>query len=169
MRPISSYRSPKTEVRNDKSIQGKGFFAKRAIKKGEIVFIKSGHIVDGQTAKKLEGRLGEYCLQIEDNFFVCPTDDEEVKSTTIYINHSCQPNVGAAGQISFIALRDISAGEELCADYAMTTARPYSLKCSCGTNDCRRIITGEDWKRPDLQEKYWPYFVDFIKAKISMK
>lgn len=40
---ISSRLSNKVEVR-DKSLNGKGIFAKEAIKKGETVFIKGGHI-----------------------------------------------------------------------------------------------------------------------------
>lgn len=41
---IKSRLSNKVEVRN-KSLNGKGIFAKEDIKKGEIVFIKGGHIL----------------------------------------------------------------------------------------------------------------------------
>jgi hypothetical protein len=167
MTEIKSYRSPKVKVREKSQIQGKGVFAVSAISKGEVVFIKAGHIVDESSANALEARLGEYCLQIDDHFFLCPTTPEEVLSTAIYVNHSCEPNVGPRGQVTFVALRDIQAGEELCHDYAMTTDREYYLTCQCGTPSCRGVITGKDWKRNDLQEKYGKNFAYYILRKIE--
>jgi len=167
MPKIKSYRSPKTEVR-ESLIRGKGLFAKKNIKKGEIVFIKSGHIVKGyKEMKRLEEKFGEYDLQITDDFYLCPKAKEEVKDIAIFINHSCEPNVGPDGQITFVALRNIKAGEELCYDYAMTTNRGYKLQCNCGSKNCRRIITGRDWKRKDLQKKYGNHFAYHILKKIK--
>src|SRR5690606_23332879 len=154
---MQSYKSPKTEVK-DSPIKGKGLFAKENINKGELIFIKSGHIVDCDTADKLEAELGEYCLQITDDFMLCPTTSEEVQNTAIYINHSCDPNVGPEGQVSFVAMRDVAAGEELCYDYAMTTARDYEMKCNCGSLKCRKVITGDDWKLTELQARYGEHF-----------
>jgi len=37
----------------------------------------------------------------------------------LFINHSCEPNVGFAGNVVLVAMRDIEAGEELTTDYAM--------------------------------------------------
>ncbi len=146
-------------------MEGCGLFAKKNIKSGEIVFIKSGKIVTVKEADKLEKELGEYCLQISEQFCLCPTTKEEVVDTAIFINHSCEPNVGPQGEITFVALRDIKAGEELCYDYAMTTARKYELTWACGTSNCRRTITGDDWKRLDLKKKYGTHFVPFILNK----
>jgi len=146
---------------------GKGLFAKEEIKKGEIVFVKSGHILNWEQTKKFTDELGDYYLQIHDDFYLSPTTKDEVQDTAIFINHSCEPNVGPDGQITFIALRDIKTGEELCYDYAMATAHPYELKCNCGNKNCREIITGNDWKRKDLQVKYGNHFVWFILKKIK--
>ena len=166
MPTIKSYKSPKTEVKQKSKIEGNGLFAKKDIKKGETVFIKTGHIVNLKEAKKIEAKFGEYCLQISDHFFLCPKTKEEIKTTAIFINHSCNPNVGPDGQITFIALRDIKAGEELCHDYAMTTDRPYRLKCNCGSSNCRKIITGSDWKLKKIQRRYKNHFCDFIIKKV---
>ena len=35
---------------------------------------------------------------------------------------------------------------------------PLPMACRCGAADCRRTITGEDWRRPDLQRKYGDHF-----------
>ncbi|MDP2666919.1 MAG: SET domain-containing protein-lysine N-methyltransferase [Candidatus Diapherotrites archaeon] len=164
---LASYRSPKVRVLNSSNIDKKGIFAIANISEGETVFVKAGHIVDNQTAKELENKLGEYCLQISDNLNLCPTTKKEVKETAIFVNHSCDPNIGPRGQIVFIAIRNIKAGEELCYDYAMTTARQYNLKCECGTRVCRKKITGEDWKIKSLQKRYKNHFSDFILQKIK--
>lgn len=166
MTKLKSYRSPKTEVRESK-IGGKGLFAKGGIKKGEIVFIKSGHIVAWKDVKNLVKELGDYYLQIYDDFFISPKTKQGVKDTAIFINHSCAPNVGPDGQITFVALRNIKAGEELCYDYAMTTAHYYKLKCNCKSKNCRGIVTGNDWKSKELQKKYGNHFVWFILKKIK--
>ena len=163
---IKSWRSPKTEIRKSEK-EGKGFFAKDDIKKGEIVFVKSGHILNWEKTKKFADKLGDYYLQIHDDFYLSPTTKDEVQNTAIFINHSCEPNVWPDGQVTFTALRDIKAGEELCYDYAMTTAHPYGLKCNCGNKGCRKIITGNDWKLKNLQEKYGNHFVWIILKKIK--
>lgn len=166
MSNIKSWKSLKTEVRKSEK-QGKGLFAKENINEGELIFIKNGHIVNWEKAKKFANELGECYLQISDDFYLSPVTKEEVDDIAIFINHSCDPNVGPDGQITFVALKNIKSGEELCYDYAMTTPRPYKLECNCGSKNCRKIITGEDWKRKDLQEKYGNHFVWFILKKIK--
>ncbi len=167
MHALKSYISPKTEVREKSEIEGNGLFAKQDIKKGEVIFIKNGHIVNHVEAMKLEAKLGEYCLQINDNFFLCPKRKEELKDIAIFINHSCDPNVGPDGQVTFVALRNIKAGKELCHDYAMTTMREYRLKCNCGSKKCRKIITGNDWELKELQNKYGDHFSYHILKRIK--
>jgi len=165
MAKIKSYRSSKVEVR-ESGIAGKGIYAKQDIKKGEIVFVKSGHIVNKKQALHYDKALGEYSLQIADDIFLCPTTKEEVEDTAIFVNHSCDPNVGPDGQITFVVLKDIKAGEELCYDYAMTTDYDYEMKCKCGSKYCRKVIRGRDWKRKDLQERYGRHFTFNILKKI---
>ena len=70
----------------------------------------------------------------------------------LYINHSCDPNIGFAGNVVLVAMRDIHAGEELTTDYAMFDDYEGSMDCTCGRPNCRRRIDGRDWQRPDLQE-----------------
>ncbi len=167
---IKSYRSPKTEVRESNRIKGRGLFAKKAIKKGEIIAIKGGHILNSEEYNELENIPKQYCLQIEDNFFIGPKTEEEIKENAIFINHSCEPNVGFDGQVNYITLRDIMQGEELYHDYAMCfTARNYDFKCTCGTKNCRGTITDNDWKLKELQDKYKNNFAWFILKKIKAK
>jgi len=80
----------------------------------------------------------------------------------LYTNHSCDPNIGLRGEITFLAMRDILAGEELTHDWAMTDNDDYSVKCNCGASTCRKTLTGKDWQRPELQKKYAGYFSAYL-------
>ena len=162
-----SYRSPKTEVRESK-IHGRGLFAIADIAKDEIVAVKGGHIVDGKTLReKITPVLGPVEIQIDDDLFIAPVTDEERELSMLYSNHSCDPNLGMRGEITFVAMRDICAGEELTHDWAMTDDDDYSIECNCGAPDCRKTLTGKDWQRPDLQERYAGYFSAYLARKIA--
>ena len=83
------------------------------------------------------------------------------------LNHSCDPNLGWAGERTLVALRDIAAGDELTVDYATMTVAPWEMDCRCGSAGCRGVVTGDDWRRPDLQERYAGRFSPFINARIA--
>ena len=163
-----SYLSPKTEVRESK-IHGRGLFATADFRKNEIVVVKGGHIVDRKTLReKITPVLGSVEIQIGDDLFVAPVSDEEREFSMLYSNHSCDPNLGVRGEITFVAMRDIRAGEELTHDWAMTDDDDYSIDCNCSAPDCRKNLTGKDWQRPDLQKRYAGYFSAHLSRKIAL-
>ena len=146
--PPLSWRSLKTEVRKS-SIQGRGLFAIADVAKDEIVAVKGGRIVTRDQLRELT-RLGSAEVQIAEDLFICPVTEEEREDSMIFSNHSCDPNVGVCGQIVFVAMRNIRAGEELTHDWAMTDDDESSMVCNCGAQNCRGTITGKDWQRPEL-------------------
>ena len=160
-----SYLSPKTIVK-DSPIQGRGLFAVAPISKGEIVAVKGGHIFNRQTRNKLEKTLGPAEIPIAEDLYIGPMSEEERDGSMIFSNHSCDPNIGVQGQIVFVAMRDIEAGEELTHDWAMTDDEPDDLECNCNAPNCRKIVTGQDWRRKDLQEKYAGYMSWYLEEKI---
>jgi uncharacterized protein len=163
-----SYRSSKTEVRESK-IHGRGLFAIADIAKNEIVAVKGGHIVNRKTLReKITPRLGPVEIQIDDDLFIAPVTEEERELSMLYSNHSCDPNLGVRGEITFVAMREIRAGEELTHDWAMTDDDDYSVECNCGAANCRQILTGKDWQRTDLQERYANYFSAYLAYKIAL-
>jgi SET domain-containing protein len=162
-----SYRSPKSEVRESK-IHGRGLFAIADIAKNEIVAAKGGHIVDRKTLREeITPVLGPVEIQIDDDLFIVPVTEAERDWSMLYSNHSCDPNLGIRGEITFVAMRDICAGEELTHDWAMTDDDDYSIECKCGASNCRKILTGKDWQRPDLQKRYAGYFSAYLAHKIA--
>jgi SET domain-containing protein len=165
MAPLS-FLSPKTLVR-ESSIHGRGLFAAAQIARGEVVAVKGGHIISGAMLLELRPLIGTAEIQIGDDLFICPVTREEREGSMIFSNHSCEPNIGVRGQIMFVAMRDIAAGEELTHDWAMTDNDESTTACRCGAARCRGTITGQDWRKLELQERYRGYFSDYLARKIE--
>jgi len=163
---MKTWRSPKIEV-SDATLAGRGVIAIADIQKDEIVAIKAGNIITRAEIEQATDNAGDMALQIDDEFYLAPRSADEVEEMSVFINHSCDPNVGFRGQVVYVALRDISAGEELCHDYAMERSDDYMLDCHCGSSLCRGKVSGEDWKRPELQQRYGDYFSIYIRNKIQ--
>jgi len=161
-----SYRSPKAEVR-DSPIHGKGLFARQAIAAGEIVAVKGGHIMTRQEWSTREPQLGSAEIQISEELFIAPSRQDQRDGCMLYTNHCCDPNIAIQGQIVFVAMRDISPGEELTHDWATTDDLDYVMECKCGSPKCRGTISGKDWMKKELQEKYQGWFCWFIQRKID--
>jgi SET domain-containing protein len=160
---MKSRLSSKVEVRSS-GINRKGMFAKEPIEKDEVVYIKGGHII---TKDELfsSSVINSY-LPISDEYYLGALNPEEEEDIKLYNNHSCDPNCGMRGEITFVALRNIEVDEELTIDYAFIDNEDYSFVCQCGSPNCRKIVTGFDWKNEDLQKKYLPYFAEYLKEKI---
>jgi SET domain-containing protein len=114
----TSYISPKSKVKKSK-IHGRGLFAIRPIQKGEIVAIIGGHIMNERELQKSDALPEVSYFQIENGFYIGAKEKSEVKKNKRFLNHSCEPNVGFHGQITFVAMRNIKKGEELTYDWAM--------------------------------------------------
>jgi uncharacterized protein len=163
--PDLTYFSPKIEKRAS-LIHGRGLFAKSMIARDEIVVVKGGYVLTRELRDRIGEELGPSEIQIAEDLFIGPTTSAERERGMMHLNHSCEPNLGLQGQIVFVALRDIAAGEELTFDYAMTDDELYEMACRCGSGKCRKLITGADWRKPELQQKYDGYFSWFIQRRI---
>ncbi len=161
-----TYRSPKTEVRKS-PIHGTGLFAKEAIGSGEIVAVKGGYVVAKSEWAVLERELGSAEIQITEDLFIAPVRQDQRDGGMLYTNHSCDPNVAIQGQIVLVAMREITPGEELTIDWATTDDLDYEMECTCARSSCRRIVTGKDWMKRELQDKYRGWFCWFLQRKIE--
>jgi uncharacterized protein len=152
--------------------QGCGIFAKADIRKSERLAIFGGKILLIDEMYELSREMQSYTMQIEERFVLGPAG--AVAEDTDFFNHSCCPNSGFQGQIFLVAMRDISAGEEITFDYAMTVSESvgsdmvFRMDCTCGSSLCRKTITEQDWMLPELQERYKGYFSPYIQDKIAM-
>ncbi len=131
--------------------------------------IKGGHVVDTATLRSLPERLQNSEVQIADGFHLVALTEQEYEPVMLFVNHSCEPNVGIAGNIVLVAMRDIGTGEELTTDYALFDDSDDQMACRCGTRSCRGSIDGRDWQRPELQRRYGRYFSDYLARKIAAR
>lgn len=169
-----SWVNTKIEVSSTKR-KGRGLFAVDEIKKDEIIIVVGGRIMTEEQIDSMGYRHFAYhCFQVEEDFYICPGDPNEASlDGTFCMNHSCNPSCGVRGQVTFVAMHDISAGEEVTYDYAMTDVDDkkggawHPMECLCGSYNCRGVITGDDWKDKELQQKYRGYFSAYVQRMID--
>jgi len=164
---VASYISPKAQKGSPSGIEGRGLFAVAPVETGEMVAIKGGHLVDTARLAELSERMQNSEIQVTEGFHLVALSEYEYESVMLFLNHSCDPNVGFAGNIVLVAMRDIEAGEELTTDYALFDTSSDEMVCRCGQPSCRGQITGADWKLPELQTKYAGYFSPYLQRRIE--
>lgn len=160
--PTTRY-DPRAEIRPS-PIHGNGMFASRPIHAGEIVVIIGGTVLTGEEFRVYIQAVSRYnAVQIgEDAHLV------DIPTSPPGMNHSCDANLWMYDEVTVIARREIPAGEELTQDYALYTTSPtWTMQpCHCGSRVCRQVVTGADWRRADVQDRYRDHFSPFINERI---
>lgn len=148
------------EIRCSKMLKEEiGLFAVRHLKKGTII----GHIerfdenfyswsdyakLDIQTKNQVD----KFCASTRDGFWA--PDDMNYIHRAYHMNHCCNGNVAFDAEDNFITIRNVHADEELCFDYGLIFTNPiFRLECKCGSENCRGVITGNDWKNAVFRRK----------------
>jgi SET domain-containing protein len=144
-RPASGGR--RIQVRRS-GIHGKGVFALKPLRKGEVVIEYTGELITWREAL----RRHPHNPKDPHHTFYFHIDDQRVidakygGNAARWINHACRPNCEAdeqEGRIFIKALRKIAAGDELFYDYGLTVDERYTpalkkqYSCRCGTRGCR--------------------------------
>lgn len=167
--PKEDWVSPKVEIK-DSPLEGKGMFAKEPISEGEVVIKWGGTTIYTDEDIKL-GRVRPHSSAEIDEGLYLAGDPNQPSELTDFTNHSCDPNLWMIDAITLAARRPIKTGEEITADYAMWEGDPdwriRAITCNCGAELCRHQITGNDWKLPELQERYKGHFSPFINRRIE--
>lgn len=146
---------------------GKGLFAKKNIECGTILCNITGSFLDFKETLALKEKES-YTLQIDfDKYILC-------EPPFLFSNHSCNPNCAVNSRLQFFALKKIKKGEELFWDYSTSMLeRHWTMKCSCGEKNCRKIITDFDLLPQKLQSKYlqlqivFPFIVSFLQQQLK--
>jgi len=137
-------------------IVGKGLFAGQDIKKGMTILRYIGtKISKEQTAREL-AKGNAYICYFNDRYDI---DGNTLKNTARYINHSCDPNCEiqtTSRAIWIVALRDITAGEELTYryDYEYEPDGYRDFPCYCGAKNCVGYIVDARYWELITQQKY---------------
>jgi GNAT superfamily N-acetyltransferase len=151
-------------------IEGRGLFASQHIPGGTVLVRLGGRLVSSAELDRLTARANadpgipyvDSVTVYGDYHLVIPPGTD-----VHYGNHSCDPNTWHVGPYEIAARRDIQAGEEVTIDYATCSgASGFRMDCRCGSNLCRRRITSEDWRRPELQARYGHHWVPALWDRI---
>ena len=114
-------------------ISGRGVFAARNFKKGEVVldWRDSPVLTSEQLTKLPEDEKKFVYYGYEKPILVNPP--------ARFVNHSCSPNTFIKDYRG-IAKKDIKKGEEITEDYSLEHNPNFKLKCNCGSKNCKSII-----------------------------
>lgn len=148
-------------------ISGSGVFSREEIKKGEFVISWTGRLFT--IAQARAGQANPHTLAGFDEGVYVGQSMDEPSTPDQFLNHSCDPNLWMVGRTGLVARRSIRPGEEVTADYALWEIDPewrLQTSCRCGSLACRGEVTGRDWLRPELQEKYREHFLPCINERI---
>ncbi|MEI7492586.1 MAG: SET domain-containing protein-lysine N-methyltransferase [Bacteroidota bacterium] len=139
-------------------LKGRGIFAVRDIRKGEIITSFTGPRV------KIE-HLDEYPPEVVDHLFNVGTDEYILaKEPEVRTNHSCDPNAGIVEDVKLIAMRDIQKDEEVTFDYSIIINDDWVLDCLCSSPLCRKTIGKYRDLPQEIKDKYRDYTPEWIKT-----
>ncbi len=164
---ISSWISPKARKGVEGGIAGRGLFATEPIGVGEVVAVKGGQIMTTQDMHALSAPLPNSEIQIAYGLHLVARAPEEYEAVMLFINHFLRAQRWLRRQHRPRQMRAVASGEELSTDYAMFDDYAGHMTCRCGTSSCRRTIDGQDWRRPELQQRYHGYFSWHLQRKID--
>jgi uncharacterized protein len=149
-----------------KSKFGKGIFAARDIKIGELIMNFKGMIISGnelgKVAKKGRNALTDP-LQVSDDRFML------ILSPYVLVNHSCDPNSGLKNITKLVAIKNIKKGDEIFLDYSSVWLEGF--RCRCGSRYCRGYISEFDSIPKLTQRRYIKLGIvpKFILNKIRIR
>jgi hypothetical protein len=131
----------------------------------------SGEVLNFEevNSRILSGQLSpDDPLQIDNDLYI------DLDAQSLAINHSCSPNAGIRGQNELVAIRDISAGEEVTFDYSTTVSsdvapEDWNMACQCHSTNCRQTIGNVLTVPAEMLERYTRLKVlpQYILAELS--
>ncbi len=146
---------------------GFGLFAKKEIKKGEIIFLAKGKQVRIKIKDKTDSALLPNAIGYDVGVWLDPLVDNALN----YLNHSCDPNAGIKGKVTVTALKNIKKGEHITIDYSITECdKSWSLdqRCHCGAKNCRKVIRSIQSLPVIIYRKYLPYIPTVMQREYKM-
>ena len=143
----------------DAGPKGKGVFALSRFEAGDLVWDYEGK---EEWITEIPEDLWQYSFQVDYDRYVVP----EKGSFGWYLNHSCQPNCVILGRTRIVALSTIEPGDEVTFDYSTNVGWDgFTMQCSCGARECRRVIRSYSYLNPELRGRYGACVSRFLLDK----
>ena len=127
-------------------IAGQGLFAAQDIPQGTRIIAYIGEKISSHESARRRDAGNAYIFHLH---YRSAIDGQTLDNTARYINHSCDPNCAVTkteGTLWIVAIRDISAGEELSFNYGYEMTQYQNNPCNCGAHNCCGYI---------LDRQYW--------------
>jgi SET domain-containing protein len=129
-------------------IAGQGLFAEQDIRQGTKIIRYIGEKISHEESERRLGAGNVYIFRLNERYFI---DGSTPKNTARYINHSCDPNCHTeqfGNTIWIVAMKEITAGEELTYNYEYEIDDEPPEPCHCGAKLCCGYILGsQHWDR----------------------
>jgi len=140
-------------------LHGKGIFASKNIRKGEIIFNIKGKKINFLISDKQRAKIAGFnWIGVGKNSWIDPV------GLGLYYNHSCEPNSAIKGRVQVIAIRNIKKDEEITSDYSLTeTDIFWHIKCTCGSKNCRKVVNSIQFLPPKTYTKYSNYIPIYFR------
>ena len=138
-----------SELRFINESMGYGKFATKDIKEGDIIYRVGGMWL---TPKEKNTFTEDYFHLVEGAWHFQGGLKYWLNGCH---NHNCDPTAYIQENL-VIALHDIKENEQVTIDYGSFIDHDFDIieNCTCGSTDCRKRITGKDWQKHKLIEKY---------------
>jgi len=160
----SSWLSPLLEGRDLVDGSGHGVFAVAPVPRGALLIVFGGSVLDDQALARLDRDQIRLVLQIDEHHYLWSAHEGPAD----WVNHSCEPNAGLQGPVCLVARRRIRPGEQVTYDYCMSDGSDYDeFPCRCGSARCRGVVSGADWRRPELWARYQGAFSPYLARRIA--
>ena len=158
-------------VSGKSSIHGDGVFAKEKIMHGERLMEFGGDLISKKQASSGNYRSRSVWIVSPDRYLALPNTDTK-ESLDEHLNHSCDANAWLSDEVTLSAKRDIQVREEITLDQGTWNFEDSAYTdnkepCSCRTENCRKVLTENDWQIPGVQEKYRGHFHPVIQKMIT--
>ena len=126
-------------------IAGQGLFAAQDITKGMRIMQYIGEKISSRERALRIAAGNPYIFHLTYRYAI---DGQTLENTARYINHACDPNCEVektSDTIWIIALREITAGEELTYNYGYDARNYRGNPCNCGAQRCCGYILAQEY------------------------
>ncbi len=148
---LQNYENP-TYLVVKETKNGNGVFTEKDFKANEIILKMKGKIISLEEETTLNEHSKANTCRFSKTTYLSP------EGLGDFINHSCNPNAYCKSNngLYILAIDDISKGHEILIDYStiMADDDEWTMKCNCGSINCRKIIKKFITLEKDLQNKY---------------
>ncbi len=146
------------EVKDSKE-RGSGVYAKEFIPKGSTVSYVDGQIHFAENESEVSLYAENHAIPFHKKLY-----RNGFNSSSVLLNHSCEPNCYVKDLFFVTTMRDIKAQEELTYSYSLfcNSDWKHNGPCLCGSEKCLgKILPWRDLPK-DIKKKYIDYTADWI-------